>query len=242
VTDADGNYALQISDTDLTLVVSYIGFVNQEVRVGSQNTLDVVLVELTELLDEVVVIAYGETERRKFTGSLTNITADDLSQVPQVSPIQMIQGKAAGVLVEDVNGQPGSTGNIVIRGIGTLGDASDPLYVVDGTPTTSLASLNPNDIASISILKDAIATSIYGSRAANGVVLITTKKGKIGKTQFSANVSLGTSGIENPNDFQMMNSSEYVEYYREAYIAMGKNPDDPTSGSYLPQHLPITFS
>jgi TonB-linked SusC/RagA family outer membrane protein len=234
VTDADGNYALQISDTDLTLVVSYIGFVNQEVRVGSQNTLDVVLVELTELLDEVVVIAYGETERRKFTGSLTNITADDLSQVPQVSPIQMIQGKAAGVLVEDVNGQPGSTGNIVIRGIGTLGDASDPLYVVDGTPTTSLASLNPNDIASISILKDAIATSIYGSRAANGVVLITTKKGKIGKTQFSANVSLGTSGIENPNDFQMMNSSEYVEYYREAYIAMGKNPDDPTSGSYLP--------
>jgi TonB-dependent SusC/RagA subfamily outer membrane receptor len=192
------------------------------------------LVEQTELLDEVVVIAYGETERRKFTGSLTTITSDDLSQVPQVSPIQMLQGRAAGVLVEDINGQPGSTGNIVIRGVGTLGDASAPLYVVDGTPTTSLASLNPGDIESISILKDAIATSIYGSRAANGVVLITTKKGAIGKTRFSVNVSVGTSGIENPNDFRMMNSSEYVEYYREAYIAMGNDPDDPTSGSYLP--------
>ena len=233
-TDENGNYSLEVLTGDVTLVFSYIGYETLEIEVGDRSLIDVTLMVSSATMDEIVVIAYGQTERRKFTGSLTSIGSDELAQTPQVSPIQMIQGRSAGVLVEDVSGRPGSVGNIVIRGVGTLGNSRDPLYVIDGTPTSSLSSLNPNDIESISILKDAASTSIYGSRAANGVVLITTKKGQIGKTKFTMNAQYGFSDIENPNDFRMMNSTEYVEYYREAYIASGQDPDDPTSGIYLP--------
>ncbi len=234
VTDLDGKYTLEVPDENTILVFTYIGYNSQELTVGARSQIDVSLEVSVQSIEEVVVIAYGETEKKKFTGALTSVSAEDLEQVPQVSAVQMMQGRAAGVLVEDNSGQPGTAGSIIIRGVGTLGNARDPLYVVDGTPTSSIASLNPNDISSISILKDAAATSIYGSRASNGVVLITTKKGKIGETQFSFNAQYGLSDIENPNDFRMMNSSEYVEYYREAYQAAGENPDDPNSGRYLP--------
>jgi TonB-linked SusC/RagA family outer membrane protein len=237
ITDADGNYKLSINAKDPVLVFSFVGYEKQEIPVGNRSIIDVTLQEGFQSLDEVVVIAYGETEKRKFTGSLTNIEAEDIAQIPQASPIQMMQGRSAGVLVEDGNGQPGSTGSMIIRGVGTLQTGSssqDPLYVIDGTPTTSMSSLNPNDIASISILKDASATSIYGSRAANGVVLITTKKGSVGGTKFTFNAQYGFSGIENPNGFRMMNSTEYKDYYRESYMMAGENPDDPSSGFYMP--------
>ena len=182
----------------------------------------------------MVVVAYGETTRRKFTGSLASIGAGEIEQIPQTSALQMMQGRAAGVLVENNSGRPGAIGSIVIRGVGTLGGETSPLFVIDGTPTNRFVDVNPNDIASISVLKDAAATSIYGSRAANGVVLITTKSGQSGATKFTLNARIGFSNLENPNDFRMMNAAEYKDYYREAYVNAGENPDDPTSGFYLP--------
>lgn len=237
ITDIEGKYNLSITGESPVLIFSFVGYEKQEVEVGSRSTVNISLTESLQSLDEVVVIAYGATEKRKFTGSLTTVESQDISQIPQASPIQMMQGRASGVLVEDGNGQPGSMGSIIIRGVGTLQTGSstrEPLYVIDGTPTSSLSALNPNDIASISILKDASATSIYGSRASNGVVLITTKTGSVGGTKFTFNAQYGFSDIENPNNFRMMDASEYKNYYREAYTMAGENPDDPSSGFYLP--------
>ena len=236
-TNIDGQYGLSISEENPVLVFSSVGYEKREVEVSSRSIINVSLAESVESLDEVVVISYGATEKRKFTGSLSTVESQEISQIPQASPIQMMQGRASGVLVEDGNGQPGSMGSIIIRGVGTLqtgGGTRDPLYVIDGTPTSSLSALNPNDIASISILKDASATSIYGSRASNGVVLITTKSGSIGGTKFTFNAQYGLSDIENPNNFRMMNATDYKNYYREAYALAGENPDNPSSGFYLP--------
>lgn len=235
LTDVGGNYSVGVPNANAQLQYSFIGYETSTVTIDGRSVIDVSLQEEVTSLSEVVVIAYGETERRKFTGSLSTVSAAEIGQIPQTSAIQMIQGRSAGVLVEDDSGQPGQQGKIIIRGVGTLTDgAADPLYVIDGTPTNSIGSLNSNDIESISVLKDAAATSIYGSRAANGVVLITTKQGAIGKTKFSVNAQYGFADIENSNNFKMMNSTQYTEYYREAYLRLGQNPDDPGSGFYLP--------
>lgn len=235
ITDASGNYSLSIpGNDDIMLVFSYVGYQSQEIQVGDKSVIDIQLQEQIKNLNEVVVIAYGETDRKKFTGSLTSVDGEAINQIPQTSAIQMLQGRSAGVNVLDGSGQPGSVGSIVIRGVGTITGNTSPLYVIDGIATNSIATLNPNDIASISVLKDAAATSIYGSRAANGVVLITTKSGKSGETTLSLNVQAGFSDLENPNDFRVMNASEYIDYYREAISNGGVDPDDPTTGFYLP--------
>lgn len=234
-TDIYGSFSLEVNDKDV-LVISFIGFLSQEIEVGTRTVIDVSLTEDAADLDEVVVVAYSETQKRKFTGSLTAISGDVIANIPQTSPISMMQGRSPGVLVEDGSGRPGSQGAIVIRGVSTYGDDTNPLYVIDGTPSENnvLNTLNPNDIESISILKDATATSLYGSRAAFGVVLITTKRGRIQKTKFNLNSQYGFDDIENPNGFRMMNAREYTDYYREAYMQNGENPDDPNSGFYLP--------
>ena len=239
-TDIDGSFELDVDDESV-LVVSYLGFVTQEIPVGTRTVIDVSLVDDISDLSEVVVVAYSETQKRKFTGSLTAVSGDVIADIPQTSPISMIQGRSPGVLVEDGSGQPGSQGSIVIRGVSTFGGDTDPLYVIDGTPSENnvLNTLNPNDIESISILKDATATSLYGSRAAFGVVLITTKRGKIQKTKFNLNSQYGFDNIENPNGFRMMNAREYTDFYREAYIQNGENPNDPNSGFFLPSNPEI---
>lgn len=226
-TDMDGNYSISAQPGDI-LVFSSIGFKSSEVLLNGQTIINMVLKENVQGLDEVVVIAYGETERRKFTGALATVGAAEIDQIPQTSPLQMVQGRAAGVLVEDNSGAPGATGTILVRGAGSYSsntDNTEPLYVVDGIPTSNFQAFNPNDIESISILKDASATSIYGSRAANGVVIVTTKKGKAGKTQIGFNAQVGFSDLENPNDFGVMNATQYKEYYREAYANAGMDPD-----------------
>ena len=223
VTSIDGTYSLSVESGE-TLVFSSVGLKQKEVLYNGESVLNIVLEANILGLDDVVVIAYGATEKRKFTGSLSTVEAKDLNQVPQTSPIQMIQGRSAGVLVEDNNGAPGSVGSILIRGVGSYGN-NGPLYVIDGLPASNFQSFNPNDIESISILKDAAATSIYGSRASNGVVLITTKKGKTGKTKITLNAQSGFSNIENPNDFRLMNATEYTEYYREAFSNAGLDED-----------------
>ena len=234
ITDFDGNFEIETSGPEAILVISYTGYESQEISIGTNTQIQVLLAINSTLLDEVVVIAYGETAKRKFTGSLTSVSSKDIESIPQASAVQMLQGRAPGVYVNDGGGAPGTTGQIVIRGVGTLNGSSAPLYVIDGTPTDGLTNLNPNDIESISILKDASATSIYGSRAANGVVLITTKKGDIGKTKFKLSAQYGVSEFENRNNFRLLTADEYTSFYRGLAIDAGIDPDDNASGFYLP--------
>ena len=235
VSDVNGNYSITVVDSEATLVFSFIGYISFETVVGDRFTLDVTLEEGSEYLDEIVVIGYGETQRKAFTGSLTSVDVTEIANVPQQSAVSLMQGKAAGVLVTETDGQPGSVASTLIRGLGSF-RGSPPLYVIDGIPASNFNSFNPSDIQSISVLKDAAATSIYGSRAAAGVILITTKKGKAGKTKFDFSAQYGTTSIENPKDFRLLNAEEYLEYYREAAINGGLNPDDVSAGSY---YLPL---
>lgn len=203
--DFDGNYDISVGE-NATLVFSYIGFLTKEVVISGKSTINTVLVEDLNQLDEVVVIGYGSQLKEEISGSVSSIASSDIEKIPQVSIDQLIQGRAAGVSVTQNSGRPGGAVSVRIRGVGSINASSEPLYIIDGVPISgdsrniansgrsfanssgNLAGLNPNDIASVDILKDASATAIYGSRGANGVVIITTKKGKRdgGKVNYSA--------------------------------------------------------
>ncbi|SDY02799.1 iron complex outermembrane recepter protein [Lutibacter oricola] len=214
-TDFDGNYILENVKTGDILVVSYMGFKTQELTVNS-TTINVQLVEDTESLDEVVVIGYGSVKKEDLTGSADLITSDDFNKGNVVSAQQLINGKVAGVSVTSGGGAPGEGQNIVIRGLGSLSLTSSPLIVVDGVPLNDggvggsrnvLNLINPNDIESMVVLKDASATSIYGSRAANGVIMITTKKGK--DTEFKFNVNSSTTLYTAIDEVDVMNADQF---------------------------------
>jgi len=194
-TNIDGEYSIAV-DEENTLVFTFVGYTTQEIVVGAQTVIDVTLEESYEMLDEIVVIGYGETTRKSFTGSLTSVESESIQDIPQQDAISMLQGKSAGVYVSNIDGKPGSTSSILIRGLGTFNGSGSPLYVIDGIPASSSNTFNPNDIESVTFLKDAAATSIYGSRAADGVVLITTKKGKKGKTNIDFTAQYGVNSIE----------------------------------------------
>ncbi len=197
-------------------------------------------------LDDVVVVGYQTIRKEAKTGSIATVDGDDLASIPETSVDKMLSGKMAGVSVSSSNGQPGSVATIRVRGTSSIGAGNNPLYVVDGIPVESgdvgglsnsmnaIALINPSDIASVTVLKDAAAASIYGSRAANGVILITTKSGESGKSKITARARYGVSTIANDNDFGMANLEEYVQYQRDARINAGYNPDDPTSGVLFP--------
>lgn len=192
-TDFDGNYSINAS-TGEVLQFSFIGMKEVQATVGANATINIVMQEDVSSLDEVVVVAYGTTTREAFTGSATVVGSDDLELRNVTSAIAAIEGRATGVQFTSTNGQPGSSPSIVIRGVGTLNGDTDPLYIVDGIQYEgSLSAINQEDIASFTILKDAASTSLYGSRAANGVVIITTKSGK--KGGISANVSVQTGFV-----------------------------------------------
>src|SRR5690606_5030555 len=196
VTDMEGNYSIQV-EAQTTLVFSFVGYVTAEYPVGNQSTLDSELALDTEQLDEVVVIGYGSVRKSDLTGSVSSVKATEIKAVPVTSFDQALQGRAAGVQVVQTTGAPGGETNIRIRGTSSINASSEPLYVIDGMLINSnndemsiggrgprigaLSTINPNDIESIEVLKDASATSIYGSRGANGVILITTKKGSAGR-------------------------------------------------------------
>ena len=186
VTDFDGNYTVDNVQKNDTLVYSYIGFKTKEIVFVNQSTLNVTLQEDSSTLDEVVVVGYGTTSKRDLTGAVNQISTEDFNKGQQNTASQLITGKIAGVNVT-TGGAPGDGSSITIRGRGSIQLNNDPLYVIDGFPISNdavggsrnpLDFINPNDIESITVLKDASATAIYGSRAANGVILITTKKGK----------------------------------------------------------------
>ncbi len=226
VTDLDGTFSLQVPEAEAVLVISYIGYRTEEIAVGNRSSLDIQLTEDRTNLDEVVVIGYGTTTRRDVTGSISSVTSEEIERLPVPGIESALQGRAAGVVVIQDSGAPGGSVSVRIRGLGSLGD-NEPLYVIDGVQTKDgLNLLNPNDIQSIEILKDASAAAIYGVRGANGVVLITTKKG-----QYNARptVSLSTYyGIQEPTGLvEALNGSEWALLQREALTngGMDLNPD-----------------
>ncbi len=226
VTDFDGNYTLDNVAEDAILVFSYVGFKAQEIPVNGRATINVTMEEDAAELEQVVVIGYGSVRKQDVTGAVATVKPEDFNQGVQNSPDQLIQGRVAGVQVTAASGEPGAANNIRIRGTSSIRGGNNPLIVVDGVPLdggdTSPGSdvgagssssrnplnfINPNDIASIDVLKDASATAIYGSRGSNGVVIITTKRGKSGKPQLDFSSALGISTIA--NEYDLLSASEF---------------------------------
>ena len=214
-TDFDGNFTINVSDENAVLVVSFVGFLNQEIEVGNQNSVAVQLMSDAESLEEVVVTGYGSQRKSDVTGAISSIKTEDFNRGVVANPGQLLQGKISGVNVTATSGEPGAAQNIIIRGIGSLRSGTTPLFVVDGFiidnssfgVTNPLNFINPQDIASIDVLKDASAAAIYGARAANGVIVITTKKGTMGKTEMNLSVSTAMSNISNSVD--VFSASEF---------------------------------
>lgn len=222
VTDFDGLYSISVPDRDAVLVFSYTGYATQELVVGDRNQIDVVLAESVSQLNEVIVTGYGVQKRSDISGSVSVVDADEIAERPILRVEQALQGRAAGVQVAQASGSPGSPLTVRIRGVGTINN-SDPLYIVDGIPVDGLDFLNTNDIESINILKDAASAAIYGSRGANGVVLITTKGGKrnqAGRISYEMYY-----GIQQPARLlDLLDAREYATLQNEAYIAAGQTP------------------
>lgn len=248
ITDTNGKFTIRIPEgAGRTLVISYIGMEKQEVF--ARNGMVVKLNSADQTLDDVVVVGYQTIRKEAKTGSIATVDGDDLASIPETSVDKMLSGKMAGVSVSSTNGQPGAVATIRVRGTSSIGAGNDPLYVVDGIPVESgdvgalsnsmnaIAMINASDIASVTVLKDAAAASIYGSRAANGVILITTKSGEAGKSKITARARYGISALANDNDFQMANLEEYVQYQRDARINAGLDVDNPASEYYFPQAL-----
>ena len=220
VTDLDGNYSIQAKNGQ-TLVVSYLGFITQNVKVTGDKV-DIVLQEDKHSLDEVVVVGYGVQKKKLVTGANINVKGDEIAKLNTSNPLQALQGQTPGMSIISTSGQPGSGLKVNIRGRGTMSD-SGPLYIIDGV-RGDIASLNPADIESIDVLKDAASAAIYGSQSANGVVLITTKSGKEGRAVVSFD---GYTGWQNKaRSIKMLNAKEYMEIMDEAAINSGKSAYD----------------
>lgn len=235
ITDLNGLYSIDVPDVNATLTFSIIGFATKDVKVGTKQTLDVILTVKATGLDEIVVIGYGTQKREDINGAISSVKAADIAAIPQASIDQLLQGKAAGITVTQNTGAPGSQTSVHIRGIASFGSA-EPLYVIDGVEVSGaanangnlsfsansgayspspLALLNPNDVESIDILKDASAAAIYGNRAANGVIIITTKKGKMGSARINYD---GYAGLQQAQRFlDLMNLKQYAKM--ENYLA-----------------------
>lgn len=221
ITDLDGNYSVSVASGQ-TLVFSYIGFKTQEIQITNQKTLNVVMEEDSETLDEVVVVGYGVQKKKLVTGATVQVKGETLAKMNTNSPLQAMQGQTPGVNISSTSGQPGESMKVSIRGLGTVGNAS-PLYLIDGVGG-DISTLNPADIESIDVLKDAASAAIYGAQAANGVVLITTKSGKAGKAQISFDAYYGWQTQARKAD--MLNAQEYMMIMDEQAINSGNAPYD----------------
>lgn len=232
ITDFNGTFTLS-APADAILSISYIGFKSQEIAVKGHKDIKIVLLEDSETLDEVVVVGYGVQKKSVVTASIAKVSADDLASTAPVRMDNALKGLASGVTVTSSSGQPGAAAQIRVRGVGTIrteNGAADPLYIVDGMPLEGgLDYLNPNDIASIEVLKDAASGAVYGARAANGVILVTTKTGKIGKTKVTYDFSYGWQSAWKKRD--VLNASEYALMINEGAINAGIAPkfSDPYS-------------
>jgi TonB-linked SusC/RagA family outer membrane protein len=223
ITDIDGKFSLRVPENAQTLVISFVGMNPQEIPIGNKTSFTVTLIQETIGLEEVVAVGYGTVRKKDLTGSVASVNSSKLAERSSFSAAQAIQGKAAGVVVQQQKASPGEDAKVMIRGNRSLKATNEPLYVVDGVPlVVGLSEISQSDIESMDILKDASATAIYGSRGANGVVLITTKKGKSGKAVVDYN---GYYGIENQaKKLDLFNGPEWVEFLREAYRTTGVYP------------------
>lgn len=220
VTDFDGNYQIKVVNTENQLVFSYMGMEQQSVSVGNKTTIDIILQNAQNVLDEVVLIAYGTATKRDLTGAVSSIKSEELETFPATDVNQSIQGKLAGVQIIPNSGSPGAAMSINVRGVASFGD-NDPLYVVDGFPIDDISFLNPNDIESISVLKDASAAAIYGVRANAGVVIIKTKGGLSNKVQVSLDNFISIQTVPKPID--MLDASTFASFAQETGTAQGVN-------------------
>ena len=229
ITDFDGNFTLNAQEGQ-TLEVSYMGYRTEHVRV-SGSSLAVVLREDIKTLDEVVVVGYGTQKRSDLTGSVASVKADDVNAVPTSSVAEMLRGQAAGVVVTQNSARPGGQSDIVIRGKKSLTGGNAPLYIVDGTPVDNIDDFNSQDIESVEVLKDAAAQAIYGARASNGVILVTTKKGAEGKTSVDINAYAGAQMVK--RNFDLYSGAEWAQLKREANRSFVYDPATKTAtGTY----------
>lgn len=207
ITDADGMYSL-IVDAHATLVFSFVGMKTQEVPVNGRNQINITLQDDTELLDEVVVVGYGSQKKKLVTGATSHVGGDDIAKLNSTTVLSALQSQTPGVNITSDTGEPGQGFKVNIRGMGTIGDAT-PLYVIDGVAGGNINTLNPADIESIDVLKDAASCAIYGARAANGVILVTTKQGESGKIRISYDGYIGWQNMQRFPD--ILNAKEYVD-------------------------------
>ena len=216
-TDFDGKYEISAKAGDV-IEFSYVGFKTQSVTVSNQTVINIILQNDVESLNEIVVIGYGTQKRSEVTGSIASIKSEELLKQPALNATQAIQGKLAGVNIVNSDA-PGAVPKVVIRGIGTASAGEQVLYIVDGIQVTGITNINPADIETMDVLKDASSSAIYGMDAANGVVIITTKKGKKGQTKIELSSFYGAKTILNP--IKMANANQYVTYFNENQAAIG---------------------
>jgi TonB-linked SusC/RagA family outer membrane protein len=222
ITDIQGQYTLSLTDPTAMVVFSFIGYQTQKVSVNGLTVLNVALIEDAIKLDELVVIGYGTVKKSDLTGSVSVVTSDDLNRTPAANLSNAIQGKASGVIVTQ-SGSPGGKVNVKVRGIGSINIDTNPLFVIDGIVDADINSISPNDIESFQVLKDASASAIYGANGSNGVIIITTKRGKSGpaKVSFSTFSSVNTI----PKQYSLMNADEYAAFYTKIATNNGSLPD-----------------
>ncbi|MFC0262314.1 SusC/RagA family TonB-linked outer membrane protein [Fontibacter flavus] len=246
ITDLDGNFSINVPSDNSILVFSYIGYLSQEVTVGSRTRIDIQLQEDVKQLGEIIIVGYGEQDRKTLTSSISSVSSKDIENLPMSSPDQMMQGRASGVLITSNSGTPGGGMFVRVRGTTSINADNDPLYVVDGIPIVSgnlsavglggstanaMADINPADIESMEILKDASATAIYGARAANGVVLITTKRGKSQKARVSIGSYYGTQSVWRRPD--LVDGPTFEALRNEAAVNNGGQPIYPNPGQAI---------
>ncbi|MFY0255399.1 SusC/RagA family TonB-linked outer membrane protein [Chitinophaga sp. 30R24] len=243
ISNVDGVYTLQVENQNAVLVFSFTGFTTKEVPVGNQTTINVSLTEQVSTLNDVVVIGYGTVKKTDVTGAVASLKADKLMDAPVPNVSQALEGKVPGVDVSINSSAPGQAAKVRIRGIGSINSVVDPLYVVDGVVGVDGNSINPNDIASLEVLKDASSTAIYGSRGANGVIMITTKRGKPGPPQINYQGDVNVSTLA--RHVKTLNSDQFIQVYNLAF--QNDTKFDPNHGIWTPpaalnhQNFPLLF-
>ena len=242
ITDLDGMYSISGVKNSDVLVVTYIGFVTQEVKVGNLKTVDIVLKEDSKTLEEVVVIGYGSVKKKDLTGSVATVNSESLAAVPVASATEALTGKMAGVQITTTEGSPDADMKIRVRGGGSITGDNAPLFIVDGFPVESISDIPASEIEDMTVLKDASSTAIYGSRGANGVILVTTKSGKEGKVSVSYNAYYSWKKMA--KQLNTLSSADYVKWQYEKSMLQSNdqtkiNPDDYTKmfGNYQDMDL-----
>ncbi|SNR48268.1 TonB-linked outer membrane protein, SusC/RagA family [Lutibacter agarilyticus] len=244
-TDFDGNYMLENVTTDAVLEISFVGYGTKDVSVNGETVINVVLIEESDVLEQVIVVGYGVKKKSLVTGAISSLDSKEIENASSPRVEQVLQGRVSGVTVVSSSGSPGAGAKVRIRGAGSNGN-SDPLYIVDGMKVSSMDNIAPSDIANIEVLKDAASSAIYGTEGANGVVIITTKQGKIGEQVVSFSTSLGSQSVN--TKMELMDASQFVTYMNEAgeatVVDNGVNTDwiDETFNDAFVQRYNISFS